>query len=49
MRHPLRGWTFIVASAGGEVRITAHMTGGSPAVWFVPGRAWGRRLRSSGG
>ncbi len=40
VRHPLRGWTFIVASAGGgEVRITAHMTGGSPAVWIVPGRA----------
>ncbi len=37
VRHPLRGWTFMVASAGtGEVRITAHMTGGSPTVWFVP-------------
>ncbi len=37
VRHSLRGWTFIVAPAGaGEVRITAHRTGGAPAVWFVP-------------
>ena len=39
VRHPLRGWTFMVASAGDrEVRITAYMAGGSPAVWVVPGR-----------
>jgi hypothetical protein len=37
VRHALHGWTFMVASAGtSEVRITAYMTGGSPAVWFVP-------------
>jgi hypothetical protein len=33
VRHPLHGWTFMVASAGaGGVRITAYMAGGSPAV-----------------
>ncbi len=40
VRHALHGWTFMVASAGAsEVRITAYMTGGSPAVWFVPAQA----------
>jgi hypothetical protein len=42
VRHALHGWTFMVASAGaGGVRITAYMTGGSPAVWFVPARRAG--------
>jgi hypothetical protein len=34
--HPLHSWTFMVAPAGGGgVRLTAFMSGGSPATWII--------------